>query len=212
VLDLLARVSLPLAAARTHFAAIVENNVRRDSYDRPDPKSGYGVIGVTENAKKSRVAKLTVDAGAAFPGSTVMLEIGDQWAATTDPTIVNYPLFRRALIAITTIWQPAWSYACAFRMDYWKAPIGPGAPVIRYNPFHITWIGYLSSKVATGLVVPSADIRTEHAPGGGILLSATEERFDPMNADHLRGAHILAETMIAQTGDEPDDDNPRGSD
>jgi hypothetical protein len=86
-------------------------------------------------------------------------------------------------------------------MDYWKAPIVPGAPVIRYSPFHITWIAYLSPKVATGLVVPPADLRTEHAPDGGILLSATEERFDPTNPDHLRRAHMLAETMIARTGD-----------
>jgi hypothetical protein len=129
-----------------------------------------------------------------------MLEVGDP-LAPTDPAIVNYPLFRNALIAITTVWQPAWSYAYAFRLDYDKTPIVPGAPVIRYNPFHLPWIGYLSPAVATGLVVPPADVHTEHAPGGGLLLSATQERFDPTNLDHLRRACVLAETMIAHTGD-----------
>jgi hypothetical protein len=31
-------------------------------------------------------------------------------------------------------------------------------------------------------------------------MTATEERLDPTNAEHLRRARILAETMIARTG------------
>ena len=58
VFDFVAMKAIPLADARSHMAAIVENNVMRDSYDQPTPKSGYGVIGVTENAKKSRIVKL----------------------------------------------------------------------------------------------------------------------------------------------------------
>jgi Immunity protein 52 len=207
VFDFVTTEAIPLASARQRITAIVENNVARDSYDRPEPKSGYGAIGVTEHAKKSRIVRLTANAGAVYPGSTVLFEIGDL-LAPTDPAIVSYPLFRKALLAITAHWQPAWSYACAFRMDYWKAPIVPGAQVIRYSPFHITWIAHLSPELSTGFVVPPSDVRTEHAPGGGLLLSATDETFDPANPEHLRRARLLAETMISHTGDEADDDNP----
>jgi hypothetical protein len=201
VFDFVTTEAIPLAAARSRIAAIVENNVARDKRDQPTPKSGYGAIGVTGNVKKSRIAHLTADAGAVYPGrGSVLLEIGNA-LAPTDPSIVNYPLFRKALLAVTAHWQPAWSYACLFRMDYWKAPIVPGAPVIRYNPFHIPWIAYLSPTLSTGFVVPPSDLRTEHAPGGGLLLSATEEAFDPANPDHLRRARLLAETMISHTGD-----------
>jgi hypothetical protein len=93
-------------------------------------------------------------------------------------------------------------------MHYWKAPIVPGAQVIRYNPFHIPWIAYLSPTLSRGFVVPPSDVHTERAPGGGLLLSATEENFDPTKAEHLRRARLLAETMISHTGDEADDDNP----
>jgi Immunity protein 52 len=212
VLDSSAMAALPLATARPRIASIVENNVVRNDSDQPEPQSGYSTIALTDNPITSRIANLTVRAGAVALGSNVMLAVGDPYLAPTDPAIVSYPRFRQALLAMSALWQPAWSYACAFRMDYWKTPIVSGAPVIRYNPFHITWIAYLSPKVATGLVVPPAEVRTEHAPGGGILLSATEEDFDTANPDHLRRAHLLAETMIAQTGDEPDDDNPGGSD
>jgi hypothetical protein len=193
--------ALPLAAARTHIATIVENNVVRNDSDQPEPQSGYSAIGVTDNPITSRVVQLTVKAGAVFPGSNVMLVVGDPSFAPTDPAIVNYPRFRQTLNAMTALWQPTWSYACAFRMDYWKAPIVPGAPLIRYSPFHIPWIAYLAPKLATGLVVPRADMRIEHAQGGGLLLSATEDRFDPISPDHLRRARDLAEIMIARTGD-----------
>jgi hypothetical protein len=208
VLDKPAMAALPLAATRTRIATIVENNVVRNDSDQPEPQSGYSAIGVTDNPITSRVVKLTVKAGAVFPGSNVMLVVGDPSLAPTDRAIVNYPRFRQALVAMTALWQPTWSYACAFRMDYWKAPIVPGAPVIRYNPFHIPWIAYLAPKLATGFVVPQADVRIEHAQGGGLLLSATEDRFDPTNPDHLRRAHDLAEIMIARTGDGANDTNP----
>jgi immunity protein 52 of polymorphic toxin system len=199
--------ALPLTTARPRIAAIVEKNVVRDDSRQPEPEFGYRPIGVTDNPIASRITTLTVDAGSVFRESTVLLEFGGQ-LAPTDPAIVSYLRFRQALVAMIALWQPGWSYACAFRMDYWKARIVPGAPVIRYNPFHIPWIAYLAPKLATGFVVPRGDVRIEHAQGGGLLLSATEDRFDPTNPDHLRRAHELAEIMIARTGDGANDTNP----
>jgi hypothetical protein len=112
LLDFATMAKLPLAAARPRITTIVENNVVRDDYDQPEPKRGYTAIGLTDNHTASRIVKLTADAGAVFPGSTVMLEIGGP-LAPTDPAVVNYALFRKALLAITAHWQPAWSYACS---------------------------------------------------------------------------------------------------
>jgi hypothetical protein len=39
-------------------------------------------------------------------------------------------------------------------------------------------------------------------------MSATDERFDLANPEHLRRALILAETMIARTGLKFPNDNP----
>jgi hypothetical protein len=38
-------------------------------------------------------------------------------------------------------------------------------------------------------------------PDGGLLMMATEKRLDPENPEHLRRSRLLAETMIARTGD-----------
>jgi hypothetical protein len=208
VFDKLGIATLPLATARRDIVTIVEKSVLRNDYDEPEPSSGYRPIGLTNNPIASRVVKLTADAGAVDRASSVLLEFGVMSFAPTDPAIVSYPRFRQALVAMTAVWQPVWAYACAFRMDYWKAPIVSGAPVTRYNPFHIPWIAYLGPKLATGFIVPRTDLRVEHAQGGGLLLSATEDRFDTTNPEHLRRAHDLAEIMIARTGDGADQTNP----
>jgi hypothetical protein len=160
---------------------------------------------VTGNAMPSRIVKFRVRAGA-LVYDEIGLEVGDV-LYPTDPHIVNYRLFREALVTTCAIWQPTWAYVSAFRMYYWKGPIVPGAPVIRYNPFFITWIAYLSPAVTRGFVVEPG-LRTESTADGGLLMSATDERFDPANPEHLRRALILAETMIARTGLKFPNDNP----
>jgi Immunity protein 52 len=203
VLDLPAMASLPLAVARTRIATVVENNVFRNKREEPVPESGYSAIGVTDNVIPSRTVKLSVRAGALF-ADEMMLEFG-RVLSPTDPQIVEYGMFRGALLATSTIWQPIWGCVSAFRMDYWKGPIVPGAPVILYNRFHIPWIAYISPKLATGFVVPPSDVRTEHTPGGGLLLSATKEHFDATNPEHLTRSLILAQTMVGRTGEKFED-------
>lgn len=51
---------------------------------------------------------------------------------------------------------------------------------------------------ADGLTL-AREILTERTPDGGLLMSATTERLDPMNPEHLRRARIVAEALIACT-------------
>jgi Immunity protein 52 len=197
ILDPVAMTSLPLAIARTRISTVVENNLARDDYDQPEPESGYSLVAQTGNAIPSRIVTLRATVGAVFDGA-ISLRFGDV-LQPTDPLIVTYPLFREALLATSAIWRPLWVYVSASTEHYWKGPIVPGAPVIRRNPFFITWIAYLSPAVTRGFVV-EPELRTESAPDGGLLMSATDQRFDPSNPEHLRRACILAETMIARTG------------
>jgi hypothetical protein len=64
--------------------------------------------------------------------------------------------------------------------------------------FQIPWLGYLSAPLTAGLKL-SPEILAERTADGGLLMSATTERLDPANPEHLRRARILAETMIACT-------------
>ncbi len=198
VLDRPALASLPLAVARPRIATIVENNVVRDDDGQPEPESGYSAIGVTDTAMPSRIVTLRVGAGG-LVRDEMMLKVGD-FLYPTDPLIVKYSVFREALLATIAIWQPIWASVSAFRGDYAEEPIVPGAPLFPYSAFHIPWIAYLSPAPAVGFPPLPAEIRTERAPDGGLLLTVTEEPLDPTNPEHLRGARIVAETMIAHVG------------
>jgi hypothetical protein len=197
IMDFPAVASLPLAAARSRIAAIIENNVARDDFKRPEPYRGYTASAFTDNAVEPRNASLRIRAGGGEAGDT-MFETG-RYKVAPDPAMVTYPLFKAELLAINTIWPPPWACAYAFRMKYNEAPLFPGASLFPYSCFHIPWIAYLSAPLVVGLVLPP-DIVTERAPEGGLLMSATEERLEPTNPEHLRRARILAEMLIKRTG------------
>jgi hypothetical protein len=108
-----------------------------------------------------------------------------------DPALVTFPLFKAALLAINTNWPPCWACAYAYRMGFDKSPLFPGAELFPFSVFHIPWLGYLSSPLASGLE-PPPEILTERTPDGGLLMS---DRGAPW-----RRARMIAEIMIARTG------------
>lgn len=197
IMDFPARASLPLAAARPRIGAIVEANITRDDYGRPSPYYGYSCVAFTDNTTKSRNASLRIEAGGKEQGD-IFLETG-RYKVAPDPSILTYSFFRAALLAINGIWSPPWSCAQAFRVDYHEVPLFPGAPLFPYSRFHIPWIAYLSAPLAGGVELPP-EILSERTPNGGLLMTATKDRLDPTNPEHLSRARIIAETMIACTG------------
>lgn len=197
IMDFPTSASVPLAAARPRIGAIVEANITRDDHGQPSPYYGYSCVAFTDNAVKSRNATLRIEAGGRAEGS-IWLQTGS-YKVAPDPSILTYPLFRAALLAINATWSPPWSCAHAFKVDYYEAALFPGAPLFPYSRFHIPWIAYLSAPLAADVLLP-AEIQTERNPDGGLLMTVTEDRLDPTNPDHLRRARVLAETLIAQTG------------
>jgi immunity protein 52 of polymorphic toxin system len=196
VIDSRGRASRPLAEVRSQFADIVARNVVHDDQG-PSPEEGYHASAMVGKFEDPRSADFSVRAGGRLKNYG-NLEFAS-WRVTPDPAIVIYPRYRAALLAINAQWQPVWACAFAFKMEYYKTPLAPGAPLFPYSRFHVPWIAYLSAPLALG-VQPPADVRTERAPDGGLLITTTEERLDPTNPEHLRRARIVADTMIAHAG------------
>jgi hypothetical protein len=198
IMDLPAIDSLPLAAARSRIAAIIEKNVSRDDFGEPDPDwGGYRAVASTGHGLSPRRMSLRIVSGAKRDGGT-HLQAGEH-DMFPDPVVVTYPVFRASLLAINAIWPPAWACAYAFRMDYDKVPLIPGAALFPYSRFHIPWLAYLSAPLAAGLEL-QPEIKTERTPDGGLLMIAAEQRLEPTDPEHLRRARILAQIMIARTG------------
>jgi len=212
IIDARGRSSAPLVAARPRIAAVVENNPARDDYDEPDPVRGYHVCGMAGEFRDPRSVTLNVDAGGKFAGGT-RLKFG-AYDVAPDLAIVTYPIFKAALLAINAIWLAPWACAPAIRTGTVAVPINiggaqafridsvrqvPSDPTFPESMFHIPWLAYLSAPLAAGVKL-APEILTERTPDGGLLMSATTERLDPLNPEHVRRARILAETMIACTG------------
>jgi len=206
---------LPLAAVRPRIAALVESNVTRDDFDEPAPDYGYLASARVGEFRTPRSVKLRVKAGGRLEGD-VWLQFGD-YDVVPDVAIVTYPLFRTALLEINAVWRAPWVCAQAFRSGAVEAPIDFGGvqgrriesvtqvpidPTFPDTIFHIPWIAYLSAERATGLTL-APEILTERTPDGGLLMSATTERLDPMNPVHVRRSRILAETLIACAREKP---------
>jgi hypothetical protein len=200
---------VPLDTARKRIAEIVESGVVHDDFNEPTPGYGYSVC-ATAGARGPHRVTLSARTG----NQSFELSFGEHNIAS-DLTIVTYPLFKAALLASGSPWNAKWSCAQAFRNDVVKVPIdfGPGVPAFRIDSaiqapldpsfpisiFHVPWIAYLSAELAAGVTL-AREILTERTPDGGLLMSATTERLDPTNPEHVRSARILAETMIAKTG------------
>ena len=200
---------VPLDTARNHIAEIVEKGVAHDDFGKPTPGYGYKALAMA-GARGPRQAAFVARTGLQF----FELSFGKH-DVTSDLTIVTYPLFKAALLAITATWDAQWSYAQAIRNDVVKVPVNfaPGVAAFRIDTaaqvpldprfpksaFHVPWIIYLSAERAAGVTL-AREILTEHTSDGGLLMSATAERLDPMNPEHARRARILAETMIACVG------------
>jgi hypothetical protein len=201
---------VPLADGRKRIAEIVESGVYIDDFNKPRPEYGHGVHAVA-GARGPRHVGFT----ASTSRQSFELSFGE-YNIASDLSIVTYPLFKAALLAIIAPWDAPWACAQAFRSDAVMVPIdfGPGVPAFRVDSapkvpldptfpksvFHVPWIGYLSAHLAAGLRL-SSEILTERTPDGGLLMSAYTERLDPTNPEHVRRARILAEILIACAGD-----------
>jgi hypothetical protein len=218
--------AIPLASARPRIAEIIENYVVLDDAGDPDPDHGYNAMAATSELAGLRTARVKVRAGGKYGGG-VDFGFGRHMMKPPDLTLVTYPLFKAALLAINAIWRSPWACAEAFRSGSISVPgveIVPGLvatkiesvtqvpldPTFPRSIFHIPWIAYLSAERAAGIAL-TRDILTERTPDGGLLMSATTDRLDPMNPEHVRRARIVTEVLITRAGKSSGEIGARGS-
>lgn len=191
----------PRAVERDAVEALVAGGVVRDDLRRPEPESGYHLHAVNrlnlERPADPRDLTLSIHAGSRW-SNEVHFEAGHTMQPP-DLSVVTCPIFKGALCAIVANWPCAWATAYAFTSGYDKASSAPGVAPIPYTQHHIPWMGYLPRPLAFDLSLP-ADIRVEPAPGGGVFMIATADRFDPYRPDHMTRARILSEVMADRAG------------
>jgi hypothetical protein len=197
---------VPLGEARERMAAIVAHDIWHDDYGKPNAfDGGYKLLARTDlhggDAAKPTSVSLRVTAGSNWRNEAFINTGGYQ--IPPDPSIVTYPIFKAALLALIAAWPCAWANACAFKMDYWEASDAPGEEPMPSSIYHLSWMAYLSAERSAKLT-PPAGVTWERTPDGGLLLIAAEERFDPTNPLHIQRSRAIVNFMIAQLGDPPE--------
>jgi hypothetical protein len=119
-----------------------------------------------------------------------------------DPEVVTYPVFRGIVEALVAVWNPTWVNAKCLIWDQDLLPTPRGEPPFPYSGFQMPWISYLNPERSEG-VGELPGLLVGRTSGGGLLMSATEQRFDPANDEHLRRSRRIAEIMIERASGPP---------
>jgi hypothetical protein len=199
---------LSIDEVRRNINKFVEDNAATEDRGRPLPGHGYRFYACTRLEITPGNIGFSAQVGGRFEPDTISFEVGSS-LLPSDLGLVTYPLFHSVLLTIVRIWRPIWANAFALRKGayakskgYGEAPLTPGIPPHPINPYHVPWQSYLSAPLAAGLDVP-AEILSERTPDGGLLLVATEERFDPTNPEQMRRSRTIAGIMVDRAGGIP---------
>jgi hypothetical protein len=183
------------AALEPRIASWVADHAWRDDWGGQDPELGYQLgafNGLVADLPTSRSLEVILTAGSMFVNHS-RIGIGSPYHPPA-PDLVRYDLFRGALLALISVWPSPWANV---KCSIWgeDPPTPTGEPPFPYSRFQMPWISYLCAERAAQLG-PLPDLITERTPDGGLLMSATTERFDPTNLQHLRSSRHMASIMI----------------
>jgi len=190
----------PLDRYRSNIAQFVAGNVKPDDWGEPDPREGYWLFAENNTPpppSPQTSAVFFVTAGSDWRDKG-HFEIGSP-PKPPDPGVITYAIYKGAILAMVSNWPAPWACAkCSIKGR--KPPTLPGEPPFPYSGFQMPWIAYLNAERAANLG-PLQEIITERTPDGGLLMTATKDRFDPANVAHMRPSRQIAEIMIEHAGE-----------
>jgi hypothetical protein len=187
--------TMPFADARAKMIEIVKACAWRDRGTILAESLGYRLGAAVSDVSSSRFVEFTANAGGhAENGSGFR----NAWLwtnrfADADPELVTYSVFKAALLVLVGAWEPEFAVARSSSLDrYSRKPL----------PFSPSWMTYLSAPLAAQIMPPS-DVRVERDASGGVLMIATEERFEVSNPEHMAAARrICAAVALIDAGKE----------
>jgi len=177
------RTPIPFASVRPALANEIENAVVKGDFGEPLPVYGYHACVLANmetpcsvSAAISGGSPLITDIGYANTG-----DIHTPWRSVPDPTIVAYPIWKAALLALSECFDVAFcnAYPSDLR-EHW----GEG------QKFRLGWMVYVAPRFAA-LVTPPATTIVEYRPNGGLFMAATDETFITANPQHLAAAREI---------------------
>jgi hypothetical protein len=195
---------VPPAETPARIVDLIEEQVSRNDFGEAEPESGYAVFATTQSSDAVPLARsmnMTISAGGQWRNSLDLHAGGVM--VNPDPDFVTYSAFKAGVATLAEVWPLPWAKAYAYLQDDGEISPVIGEPPLDHSGVHIHWISYLSAPFALGLV-PPPELICERTPGGGMILSAVQERLDPTNRDHLRRGRLLSQLVADRVGKSED--------
>jgi len=177
----------PLASlTKEGLVRLIADGVDRgDNDDSPFPQGGY-TFGASNGQKGSgHGIKVRIHAGntltANYRANTANLTT-EQLNETND-SITGLRVLKPAMLALAAAWNATWCGTAPWGINDFETP--------HSRPwFGLEWMTYLSPRFAP-MVTPPRSAIVERLTGGGLLMIATEERFETNNPTHLSVARDI---------------------
>jgi hypothetical protein len=162
--------------------------VARADNGEPEPIFGYRFTASARAGSKTSLT-INVHAGCYVPNlPTLVNTAGLLTKPLNDENagLITLPIFNAVLLAFADAWDATW--CAAYPRDI--IPLWTPVTVTRRPTFKMAWITYLSPRFAPMVTPPNTAI-VEHTPQGGIIMTATKDRFDVNNPAHLAAARDI---------------------
>ena len=178
----------PLAPlGRDALAESIAEGVSREDDGSPYPRRGY-MFGASNGLKGTgRGIKVRVHAGNTLIANYLIntAHLLTEPLDDRNASFINARVFKAAMLALVSAWDATWCGASPWGISDFEAQPLPPRPW-----FGLEWMTYISPRFAPMITLPRSAI-VEHVPGGGLLMIATEERFDANNPAHLSVARDI---------------------
>lgn len=165
----------------------IAEQVSRNDDGTPSPAYGYrfGAGSSSERQTNPREWSVSIHAGSTSPHSFVnTAQLESQFPCAANADLNTLQIFKPAILALAKTWEASW---CGLRPAWSLPEDGPRQPW-----FGFQWATYLGPALAKRVTPPSSAL-AERFPDGGLLIIATEDRFDPNNPKHL----AIAQEIVA---------------
>ena len=180
------RKGTPLAGLTEHdVAALIAHGVSREDDGTPFAQAGYRFGASTGFKRTERDITVRVHSGNTLAANYFI----NTAILRTEPlneknrSDVELSVLKPAMLALASAWDATWCGTAPWDLsDFQTAHSRPW--------FGLKWMTYLSPRFAP-MVTPPRSAIVERLTGGGLLMIATEERFETTNPSHLSAARDI---------------------
>jgi len=179
--------SKKLNVLRSDLPAAIAAKVARADDGDPTPIYGYRASAINSMKRGPHSLSLKTKAGAWVTSGYFCnsAEIGTGYQVVPEPTIIAYPAFKAALLALVESFDA--TYCSAY-------PVKILNFADKTRHLRIGWMSYVAPRFAS-LITPPPSVIAERTAQGGLLMSATEETFRVDNPAHLAAAQDILRAL-----------------